>query len=175
MGDNFVARSVRPAFQLTRNSSTEDMHFIKKNFDYHVYCRSRYENNEQNILKRICNSLVNGIAKNHKFPKYIILALDEDILSAIDYTGPGLAKMLGEVIEQLAKLISSIIKDGKDILAEKAIKDNYPIIYWVASPMHRFFKNSEQQKKFNLCAESVIKQYKSMHMMKLKEIWNPDD
>ena len=177
LGDNFIARTSWPGFKLVYNGIKPGTthHFIKEEFDYHIFCGSKYENNKQNQLKCIINALLMGINKHKKLPRFILIVLDDDLIQTVGYDGPGAASILGDMIEGLAQPRQQIILDHKAKLANKAKRDTYPILYWLAVPHHKHFKQYDIRTKFNLCLESVIKQYDDMNIVKIEEIWNSDD
>ena len=45
----------------------------------------------------------------------------------------------------------------------------------MVAAQHKDFYNGEIRHKFNLCLESVIKLYDSMRVIKLKEVWDPQN
>ena len=115
LGDNFVASTVCLNFKLMPDNEF----FMKTEFDYNVFCGSRYENNKQNM--------------------------------------------------------EEIIQKGRSNYPAKPKKESAPIIYWVALPKHRNFMNNDIRVRFNLCLESIVKQKRNMHMMKLKEVWDEEE
>ena len=169
-GDNYVASTSRVNFKLS-----QEEFFAKKNFDFDVFCGSRYENNEPNLIKRVIYSLAVAFNRHIKLPRFIIVMLDNDIISWMGYSGFRVSRILGSLLECLVNIIEKMIADRKAELPTKAVKFNYPIVYWAVSPRHIYFLDNELRKKFNLCLEAVIKQKAHMHVLKIKEIWDEHD
>ena len=65
-------------------------------------------------------------------PKYIAVILDTDILEFINFSNVGVADMLGEMLETLAKKLNNMITNRKQELPEKCVKQGFPHIYWLA-------------------------------------------
>ena len=81
----------------------------------------------------------------------------------------------GSRYENNKQNMEEIIQKGRSNYPAKPKKESAPIIYWVVLPKHRNFMNNDIRVRFNLCLESIIKQKRNMHMMKLKEVWNEEE
>ena len=101
----------------------------------------------------------------------MVIIMDVDITEYLDFTSYGIASILGSMLEWLIKEINYAIATRVKQLPKKAIKADYPQIYWVAAPIHMNFHQqmNKARKKFNLCLHSIIKQTDNMHVIKLKE------
>ena len=167
IGDTFVATTYREHFKKER----EYNFFCKENFEVSAYCRSRQSEKDQNIIRRIKNSLIGGLNKHWKLPKYIVVVLETDLIEFVDYTNFGISTLYGDLLEGIVKGFIDIINTRKTQLPKKAVKDDYPFIYWVSLPKH---KNLDQntRTKFNLTLESIVKLYPNMRIAQIKDNWD---
>ena len=62
-------------------------------------------------------------------------------------------------------------------MPSKAINEYNPLVYWIATPLHKnfCFDRNALKVKFNLCLESITKVYSKMRVAKLKDKWNDSD
>ena len=127
------------------------------------------------MIIRILNALAKAINDKVKLPKFLLIVLDDDFIKFTKFEGKGLHGMLGNLIECTAKAIQNLIKRSKTQLPIKALREDYPMIYWAAAPNHIFFDDDESRKKFNLCLDNAIKGYSNMRVIWIKEHWNPED
>ena len=169
VGDNFVARSFRQFFLENRNFYTN------QEYETSGHCNSRYTCNITNILVRMSTALISAINKHHRLPKYMVIIMDNDLTEFIKFRGNGIAKLIGLYLNSMIKDVEETIRDKKMQLPNKAVRVNYPLIYWVAAPTHMLFKDNEVRTRYNLCLESIIKSTEGMRVMKMKEYWFYDD
>ena len=144
-------------------------------YETSAFCSSRHCDTNNNALSRIINSVVYALNKNVKLPKYLIMVLEDDLISYLNYTDYGISGFYGSWVEFLAKQINDMIHTWYQALPKKAKKVDEPFIYWLALPTHILFKNNQQRSKFNACIDSVIQIYANMRFMKLKELWSFND
>ena len=82
--------------------------------------------------------------------------------------------MYGTWLEWLAKELNDLVKSKWMKLPIKAKSE--VCIYWLQAPTHiAFGEDNMRRLKFNLCLENVLKLYKNMRIIKLKEFWNNAD
>ena len=167
LGDNFVARSFRDYVK----HDGEDM-FMNQMYDIELFCSSRFSSNNTNMISRIEGSFARSLNHAMKLPKYFLIVLDDDLLQYLSYEDCGLAGILGSWIERLISSFEDMIAARKKMLKEKALRHDYPMIYWVLCPHHRFFKNNTARTKLNVCLETVMKPKNNMRVIKLKEVWD---
>ena len=106
LGDNFTARTYRSHFKL----NTGTTHYMKDMYEVTPYCNSRYNSANQNMLARIQNTLIAAISKNNHMPDYIVVVLDDDLITFLDYKSTaGLAEMLGKWVEWIILEISQVV------------------------------------------------------------------
>ena len=152
-------------------------HFIKENYEFAPFCNSRFSSANVNMLARIQNAFATGLSseKKGKLPDYVIIVLDEDLISFLEFEKEGLATLLGSWVEWLANEIDMLLQQRKDQIPKKCWKDVF--FYWVHAPNHSSFSKCKNgsRTKFNLSLESVIRTYKNMRVIKLKDKWDPRD
>ena len=138
LGDNFLARSFRGHYKKQMPLGTSK-HHIKENYEFPPHCSSRWSSANENMILRIRNSLVTGLnqQKNGILPKYIVVVLDDDLITFLDFKHDGVATLLGTWVEWLAKEFNDVIKLRKDQLPKKVKKfEDDPFFYWVTAPTH---------------------------------------
>ena len=173
MGDNFVAETYRVHFKKAMRDGSS---YIKSNFEYHSACNSKMNSHDVNLLSRLLNTFIEEINKRGKLPKYVLVVLDDNIIQFLDYLGYGISGFYGEWLEWIVNEMSKAIRDRKGQLPKKAVKDSYPMIYWVAPPVHKNMelKIIEARNKFNLVLTSLIKLQDNMRVIRLKA-WDKDN
>ena len=173
LGDNFTAKSYRSHFK-SRNAN----HYIKKNYEVTAFCNSKFASSNTNMLSRLQNTLATGLnkTKNGILPKYILVILDDDLITYLDYKREGVATLLGKWIEWLVKEFNSLIGDRKKQLPQHCRKIE-PFFYWVSAPTHDNFSKERNNlhMKFNLSLDSVIGLQSNMRVVRMKDPWNPKD
>ena len=127
------------------------------------------------MLSRIYNSLAGAINKTKSgiLHRYVIVVLDDDLISYFNFAQEGLATLLGTWLEWLAEQLDKTIEDGKKQVPLKSKKlDTF--FYWVNASLHLAFSRSRNNlcTKFNLALDSVIRGKKNMRVIRLKEHWS---
>ena len=143
----------------------------------YAFCGSKFTSSDVNMINCLKNSLIKAINNHGKFPEFIVVVLDYDLVEYVNFEGPGLAGILGVMIEWLAKKFLALITDQQKILLNRAKKPGYPQIYWVALPHHSKFTDNGVSTLITNCLESVFKVYSDIRLIHMKEIWdyeNPD-
>ena len=164
-----MARSYCNHFKKINNT------YMKDNHEVYSFCGSRYASSDQNIINRLKNSLLKAINNHGKFAKYIMLVLDTYLADYIEFDGAGLASLLGGLIEWLVKKFLQLVKNRLEIMPQRARKEGYPQIYWMAPPHQCNFMDNATRTKIVNCLESVFKVYSSVRLIRMKEIWHYDD
>ena len=114
--------------------------------------------------------------KSSLLPKYVLVVLDDDLISYLDFKREGLATLLGTWVEWLVKELSEIVKTRLSQLPLKSRKV-VPFFYWVTAPNHTYFSKERNAlcTKFILSLESVIRAQDNMRVIRLKDGWNSKD
>ena len=175
IGDNFTAWTYRAHFKKSNPDSWN--HYIKEHYEFAAFCNSRYASANVNLLARIQNAFAAALSseKKGKLPNYVLLVLDDDLISFLDFEHEGVVTQLGSWIEWLTKELNDLVKQRIDQLPIKCKKEVF--FYWVQAPVHSSFSKVKNnlRVKFNLSLESVIHTVSNMRVVKLKEKWNPKD
>ena len=178
-----MAKSYRNHFKKTvpGQVDSDTSFYIKKWFEFTAHCNSKYASSEVNMLARLQNTLATAlnqkVVKEGTLPKYILIILDDDLITYLDFAGEGVATLLGSYVEWLSEQFQKLIKDRCSNLPAKC--KTVPFFYWVAAPTHAYFSKDRNRLrvKFNLGLESVMrsKNYDNMRVIKIKEVWNTRD
>ena len=92
IGDNFAARTFRKYFSHRTKRYEDEVipeSFVKTNYEFDIFYISKYSSATTNMLTRIQNTVARAINKNTLLPKYIVLALEDDLITFMDYKGDG--------------------------------------------------------------------------------------
>ena len=179
VGDNFAATTYRKHFLnksevYVEHGEVED--YIKNNFEFKMYCNSRFNSPTGNMFVRIQNTFAGAVNKNVSLPKYNLIVLDDDLITYMDFKGAGVTKLLGKWIKWLIKEFDIIIQTRKEQLPIKAKESTEPCTYWCLAPTHHNFnqQRNDLRKKLNFCLESLLKGWQDMRVIKLKK-WDFND
>ena len=100
-------------------------HYIKKYFEYTAYCKSRFDSVNTNMLTRLQSALAMGLnsSKHGTFPKYIVVLLDNDLISHLNCkSSDGVDVLYGSWITWLIAQFESLIKVRSNQLPVKTKK-----------------------------------------------------
>ena len=154
-----------------------EKHYIKENFEFSAFCNSRFASANVNMIARIQNAFASALSseKKGKLPNYVVVVLDDDLISFFDFQEEGVATLLGTWVEWLAKQFDILLQERFQQLPKKCHKEVF--FYWVNTPTHNSFSkvNNKLRVKFNLSLESVIRTYQNMRVIKIKEKWDQND
>ena len=168
----------RGHFKKVEAPANGNVHFIKKYYEYSAHGSSCFSSSNENMLSRLQNSLALAVSqvKTGLLPKYIIVLLDDDLISFLNFKKEGVATLLGSWVEWLVQEFNTIIEDRLNQVPEKC-KKVIPFFYWVTAPTHSYFSKDRNplRIKFNLSLESVIRTQKNMRIVKIKEGWDSHD
>ena len=161
----------------THYRNKEEDFFVKKRFDFNGFCNSRFSTPNENMLVRIHNAMtsaLNGSPKAARLPNYVIIVLDDDLITYLDFKESGVATLLGTWIEWLAKQFNTLVSSRGEQLPEKCNKKVF--FYWVSAPTHSCFSRgrNDLRTKYNLSLDSVVRSQDNMRLIKIKD-WNAKD
>ena len=134
--------------------------------------------NDRNILSRLRNSLVTALNEHKGLPKLIVFVIDDDIItSAPTNSEDSITQQYEYILNALFKLIERSIDCYKDVLPAKAKREHVPHILWMAPPTHKFFSESNNEKrcKFANALNNVVLLYTDVTMLRLVKSWNHED
>ena len=161
-----------------KNKNYADKSYIKSNYEFKPFCNSRFASSTENMLTRLQNSLAMGFNhfKDGRLPQYIVVVLDDDLITYLDFKKEGATTLLGIWIQWLAQEAQKLLQDRLQQLPVKCKKTEV-FFYWVSAPLHSFFskERNDLRTRFNLALDSVIKTQKNMRIIKLKDWWNSKD
>ena len=148
--------------------------YIGHHFDTEYFCKNDDTVN-RSVLGRIRNAVASAVNSTQKFPKYIILAVDDDIIRCVKFDRQGLSIIFGTCVQWLADEVHALIHEKKDMLLPKEKRAFYPQVFWVLLPYHQNMKNNNVQFKFNQSIEKIVPLYQDMKVLKIRRKWNYGD
>ena len=158
-----------------RNKKDGFQFFIKQNFEHQMFCNSKYNSSNKNLLLRLQNTFASAINKNISLPRYMLLVTDSEMIDFLQYSDVGMSQILGEWITWLVNEFKKLINARKDQLPTRAERDREPCLYWCLAPLHCNFGDNDARKKFNFCVESILKDQPDFRVIKIKEKWSYSD
>ena len=173
VGDNFASTTYRKHFLLREDN--EENSFIKTNYEYKMVCNSRFNSPTENMLIRLQNTFAAALNKKEmRMPKYIIVVLDDDLISFLRYSRKGLADIMERWVTWLVHNFEQLLVTKRNKLPKKAVRMGEPCVYWCAAPVHNNFDDSQNiaRKVFNSCLDSLLKGNQTMRVIKFKDHWN---
>ena len=110
IGDNFVVKSYRTHYKKQNLD-----YYIKENYDFTAYCNSKFSSPNENMLGRLENcftAALNQTKKNAIQPDYVLVILDDDLISFLGLNScNGLAILLGTWVQWIAESYADAIKN----------------------------------------------------------------
>ena len=150
IGDNFTARSFRTHFK--RDDAFR--HYMKQFFEVTPFCNSRFSSSNTNMIARLQNTLATGFnkSKDKVLPSYIVVVLDDDLITYLDFKHEGAATLLGTWVEWLVAAFAELLESRLQQLTDKSKDQKQPVFfYWVTAPLHHQFSKERNnlRVKFN--------------------------
>ena len=96
VGDNFTVKSYRKHF-LLRDDNMDG--FIKSMFEHKIWCNSKFNCKTDNMILGIYNTVASALNNNDFLPKYILIVLDDDLITYLRFQGPGFTQIMGSWME----------------------------------------------------------------------------
>ena len=149
--------------------------FMADNYEVTPLCSSKSSCSEVNMLLRLKCLLLTGLNKHAKLPKYLLFIMDDDLIKFLNFYNQESAELFGALVESITKEFFMMIEICKSQLPKKAMRKDFPTVYWMAAPHTWKFRDNDQRQKLNLCAESIAKKLGSFKVIKIKEVWDPKD
>ena len=178
MGDEFAHKTFHSHFKNNKTSDGAYNTYTFKHFEVREFLTSKYSGNIRNIISRIRNGFVTAVNEHAVLPKLVVVILDDDIIqNASASNGDNLSIHYRKILECLFRLVNRVFEVYKDLLPEKAKRDNVPHILWMAPPTHKFFTEDSNTKRnhFTVSLASVVSQFKNMSMLKMLKFWDHND
>ena len=150
--------------------------YVRENFDVVGKMSNQYISNDRNLISRLRNLLVEAIHQNPVLPKYIVMALDDDLIKFLNLEArPGIVKAMGRVLNEIMIDHRKVIQTQKEYLHKRSKRDLYPQIIWIEAPFNDQFNNNELRKIYNDCLTNVSKFHEDVTVLALKKIWDPSN
>ena len=151
--------------------------FVKSKYDIFSFASKSFSSNIHSVLGRIRNQFAKALTEQAKLPKICIFIIDDDILRhlKINDETKGITTILTVDIGWLFSRINRMIKSRKEQLEEKAIRPNYPQVYWLEAPQHIMFKNNLARRKLNSVVQNEAAKIKDFKIIRMKKHWDPDN
>ena len=109
VGDNFTVRTFRNHFKKDAD------YYMKKNYHVFPFCNSRFASSNQNMLAQLQNSMAMGFNQTkenvHALPKYVVIVLDDDLITFLDFKEDGVATLLGTWVEWLVDSFNKLLEE----------------------------------------------------------------
>ena len=114
MGDKFVYEStnvLKEFFRLENYEPENDdqlaqkptdgeapTSYIARHYDVEVFA-SQGSKNSRSTLGRLRNIIVTALQEYDKFPKYILIILEEDLIHCINFNKSGISEIYGQILK----------------------------------------------------------------------------
>ena len=148
---------------------------MKANFDTFAFCNSRFNSQETNLLTRLKSFFSRAVDKRIKLPRFVVVVLDNDLIQYLAFIKKGVETLLGEWFEWVMVCFTELCKARCTQLPKKAVRDDYPQLYFVAPPKHKRFGDNNAQQTLLNCMETTVKIYDNVPLIKMIELWNFND
>ena len=148
--------------------------YMLKNFDVKTKTSTKLDLNTSTI-SRVCNQFLKATLEYKIFPKLVVIALDNNVISNVKYSGYGISDVYGQMIHWLVSEINKIVEIHKGRLPLKAVKDTYPSFLWFAPALNMNFSDNVLRGKFTRSLKANLEIQPNHMMMKLNKIWEYQD
>ena len=146
---------------------------MKSNFEIKVFTGFVDRDKNSSFLARMHNVMVRAIRERKRLAKCIVVVLEDNLINDAQFGNHGASRVLGDMINWIAKGYEILISKYKESWPAKAIKEGYPKFLWFTAPFHHdSFTNNDICKKFNTSLYSAISVREGMNTVKLKGNWN---
>ena len=172
MGDAFlreIARTFQAMYEEGKlNGSTSPYLYNYYNITHHM------QQQAGNVFARCLNNLTEAFNLSHKMPRIIVFTPDKELVLALNYSGPGVSKMIGLTVSNLLSNIEKIIEAKKDAMSQRkpgSILVSEPKLVWVTAIRRptESEETKELREKFNAILEESLSTRKQSYIIKLDE------
>ena len=114
ISDNFTTSSYRNNFKKKAGPHAKDQ-YIKTHYDYTVFCNSRFASPNTNMIAHLQNMLTAGLnqIKDGILPKYVLVVLDDDLITYLNFKNDSATTLLGMWVEWIAKEFNVLLEKCK--------------------------------------------------------------
>ena len=146
LGDDFGFKSFNKFY--CEQEDTD--HYNKEQFEICGFNNDKGKSYDQNTISRIHNNLVGAIQEKILLPKFIVMVLNNDIISFIFHKNHELKRGSESAYERVLKWLmcqfDRLIKTQKEYLPKKSKKQPLqPMFIWIAPPNHKNFKDNTER------------------------------
>ena len=166
LGDKFVGKTAQNEIY-----KKPEEKFITTNFEVKVFTGD-YKSDNQMVLGRLRNVLVEAINCYYTIPKWIVFVVENDLITDLDYKDPASADLYGIVLEKLLNEHKEILNEFKTLLPHKAKKHSWPFIIWVMPTLHDNYNDVHFRERFNQSLEVVELLHENMITLQLEQHWD---
>ena len=154
----------------------EKKFYVFQKFEVSAHYNSRIAL-QNNTIGRIRNTIAAAINEKWKLPKMIAIILEADVINYVNYNDWGVSDLFGRLVDHLMKEVRKMIDIFKEKLPDKASKEGWPHITWIAPVVHEKFHAEDNQlrKKFTGALETMVLFQKNMSVLKLFKVWDTKD
>ena len=147
--------------------------FVPLNFETRVTTDATQSSNS---IGRVINAMNTTFNNNRStIPKWIVMVIEDDVLSSVEYTNFGVSGAYGLIIDHILKEIDASIKFFTANLPHKANKYGRPYVLWIEPSLHTRYENNQLRIKFVRCLHAAIKA-KNRHLtLPLRQFWSEND
>ena len=101
--------------------------YVRENYDVVGKMSSQYMSNDKNLISRLRNLLVEAIHDHPILPKYIVMALDDNLIKFLNLEArPGIVKAMGRVLNEIMIDHRKVIQTQKAYLHKRSKREMYP-------------------------------------------------
>ena len=150
-------------------------YFMTEKYEVIPFVGKSYESNMRSVLSRILVQFVKAVNKEKLFPKAVVLVLDDDIIQATKPKEVGATIIFSKVIDWLFKQLTRSIEEMKQYLPARALKAEYPKMYWTEAPQHVNFPNNLLRRKINSVVQASADKYPNFKILKMKKFWDAEN
>ena len=127
------------------------------------------------------NCLVGAIRDKKVLPKFIVIVLDDDLISFVKHKlghklmqNDQLVKAaFDRILRWLMSQYSRLIATQKEYLPNRAKRENQPNVIWIEPPMHDAFQNNQLHLLFGRSLEKIVSFQEKNFSLQLKKSWDP--
>ena len=178
MGDDFAAHTLQEYLRNKKKQDGNPSTYIYNQYEVREFMTKSNSSNSRNILSRIRNCVATALNEHATLPRLIVFILDDDIINSIpEDRNSNLDIHYERILCGLFNMISKVIDIYKEMLPNKAKRENVPHLLWIAPPTHKYFSesNNERRSRFTTALGVAVSLQRNMSMLRLVKFWDHDD
>ena len=179
IGDEFANNTVHQFFKGKKSTDGTYDSYTFAQYEVRTFTTDR-NCHDRNILSRIRNSMANALNEHTGLPKIVVFVIDDDIITSIPGYRQDSEKITRDyeyVINSLMTMLDTVVEIYKDYLPQKSKRENIPHMLWMAPPSHRFFteSNNEKRGRFTSALATAVTLHENTSMLKLVKFWDSNN